>query len=60
MEKPKAAVDYNSRMGRADLNDANLTSYCTTRKRQKKKKLSKAITMEFQVKLVENLIKNVT
>jgi phosphatidylserine decarboxylase len=44
MEKAKVIIDYNSRTGDVDLNDAYLTSYRSTRKRQKKKKiLSKAL-----------------
>jgi hypothetical protein len=36
MEKPKVVIDYNSGKEGADLSDAYLTSYCSTRKRLKK------------------------
>jgi hypothetical protein len=36
MEKLKVVIDCNSWMGSVDLSDANLTSYCSTRKRLKK------------------------
>jgi hypothetical protein len=32
MEKPKVVVGYDSRMGGANLSDAYLTRYCSTRK----------------------------
>jgi hypothetical protein len=36
MEKPKVVIDYNSGIEGVDLSDAYWTSYCSTRKRQKK------------------------
>jgi hypothetical protein len=36
LEKPKVITDYNSSMGRMNLSDTYLISYCSTRKRLKK------------------------
>jgi hypothetical protein len=36
MEKPKVVINYNSGKEGADLSDAYLTSYCSTRSRLKK------------------------
>jgi hypothetical protein len=55
MVKPKVAVDYDSGMGGADLSDANLTSYCSTRKRLKKNTI-KSNYDGISSKLIENLI----
>jgi hypothetical protein len=36
MEKPRVVTDYKSGMGCADLSDANLMNYNSTRKKDKK------------------------